>query len=156
MKVVLPDAQLGRSLWRYTTTKPGDDWFRPGFDVTAWKEGTSGFGTGITPGARVNTLWETSDIWLQREFNLSAEDIAGLKLRVYHDEDAEIYLNGVLALKLTGFYADYREFEIAPEATRALRPGSNTIAVHCHQTSGGQCIDVGVLTPRQKTTAKVN
>jgi hypothetical protein len=156
MKVVLPDAQLGRSLWRYTTAKPGDDWFRPGFDVTAWKEGASGFGTGITPGARVNTLWETSDIWLRREFSLPAEDIAGLKLRVYHDEDAEIYLNGVLALKLTGFFTEYREFEIAPEAARALRPGNNTIAVHCHQTNGGQCIDVGVLTPRQKATAKVN
>lgn len=154
MKVILPDAQLGRSVWRYTTTSPGDDWFKPGAEVTTWREGTSGFGTSITPGARVNTLWDTSDIWLRREFNLLAAEIGGLKLRVYHDEDAEIYLNGVLALKLTGFFTDYREFEIAPEAARTLRPGINTIAVHCHQTSGGQCIDVGVLTPRRQTPEK--
>jgi len=156
MKVILPDAQLGRSLWRYTTAPPGEEWFKPAFDVSLWKEGTSGFGTGITPGARVNTLWETSDIWMRREFNLTAEDIAGLKLRVYHDEDAEIYLNGVLALQLKGFFTDYREFEITPEAARTLRPGSNTIAVHCHQTGGGQFIDVGVLSPRKDGTGEGN
>lgn len=156
VKVILPDAQLGRSLWRYTTTQPAEDWFKPGFDVSSWKEGASGFGTGITPGARINTLWETSDIWLGREFNLLAEEVAGLKLRVYHDEDAEVYLNGVLALKLTGFFADYREFDITPEAARTLRPGNNTIAVHCHQTGGGQCIDVGVLVPRPKATVQGN
>jgi hypothetical protein len=153
MKIILPDGQLGRSPWRYTTGRPGEDWFKPGFDVSSWKEGTSGFGTGMTPGARVNTTWETPDIWLRREFNLGAEELSGVKLRLYHDEDAEIYLNGVLAAKVTGFITDYREFDLSPEAARTLRPGNNTIAAHCHQTAGGQCIDIGVLVPKPKATA---
>jgi hypothetical protein len=59
----------------------------------------------------------------------------------------EVYLNGVLALKLFGFITDYDEFEISNEAASALQPGRNTIAVHCHQTTGGQGIDVGILVP---------
>jgi hypothetical protein len=61
----------------------------------------------------------------------------------------EIYLNGVLAVKLSGFITDYDEFEISKGAMIALQPGRNSIAVHCHQTTGGQGIDVGVLAPQQ-------
>jgi len=89
---------------------------------------------------------------LRREFNLGAEEISGAKLRLYHDEDTEIYLNGPLALKVSGFATDYREFDISPEAAGTLRPGNDTIAAHCHQTGGGQCIDIGVLVPK-KTAA---
>jgi hypothetical protein len=79
---------------------------------------------------------------------LKSEDIPGIKLQVFHDEDVEVYLNGVLALKLTGFITDYDEFKISNDAREALRPGENTIAVHCHQTTGGQGVDVGIFTPR--------
>ncbi len=32
-------------VWRYTTDRPGKEWFQPGFDASAWKEGAAGFGT---------------------------------------------------------------------------------------------------------------
>jgi hypothetical protein len=145
MRFVLPDAMFGRTLWRYTTDPPPDDWFKPAFDASAWKEGPGGFGVSGTPGARANTAWKTSDIWLRRDFVLDAPPSGPLKLRVYHDEDAEIYLNGILAARLPGFFADYLEVAISAEAAAAVRPGRNTIAVHCRQTSGGQAIDVGIL-----------
>ena len=62
---------------------------------------------------------------------------------MFHDEDAEVYLNGVPALQTSGFITDYDDFEISKEASAALQPGHNTIAVHRHQTSGGQGIDSG-------------
>jgi len=148
MKVILADGLFGRTNWKYTTEKPADAWYEPGFDASAWKEGTAGFGTAGTPGIFLNTTWDTSDIWARREFTLKAEDLPGIKLQVFHDEDAEIYLNGVLAAKVFGFITDYDDFEISKEAAAALKPGRNTIAVHCHQTSGGQGIDVGILSPQ--------
>ncbi|HXC97908.1 MAG TPA: glycoside hydrolase family 2 TIM barrel-domain containing protein [Verrucomicrobiae bacterium] len=149
MKIILADGRFGRTNWKYTTETPPDDWFRQGFDASAWKEGPGGFGSAGTPGIYLNTTWDTADIWLRQEFTLRNEDVSGIKLQVFHDEDAEIYLNGVLAVKLSGFITDYDEFEISKEAMIALQPGSNTIAVHCHQTTGGQGIDVGVLAPQQ-------
>jgi hypothetical protein len=147
-KIILADALFGRSVWKYTTDTPGADWYKAAFDANAWLEGMSGFGTTGTPGVFLNTTWSTADIWLRRQFNLTAEDIPYIELQVFHDEDVEVYLNGALALKLPGFVTDYGEYEIPSEIKSLLRPGNNTIAVHCHQTTGGQGIDVGILIPQ--------
>jgi hypothetical protein len=148
MKIILPDALSGRSHWRCTMEKPADGWFKPGFDASAWKERVGGFGTTGTPGVILNTTWDTADIWLRREFSLEPGELSGIKLRIFHDEDAEVYLNGVLAVKLFGYITDYEEFEISKEAVAELKSGANLIAVHCHQTAGGQGVDVGVLLPQ--------
>jgi hypothetical protein len=79
---------------------------------------------------------------------LKPEDLSGIILQIFHDEDAEVYLNGVLAVKLPSFITDYDQFEISKAAAAALLPGENTIAVHCHQTTGGQGIDVGIFAPQ--------
>jgi hypothetical protein len=144
LPMLLPEAQQGEFTWSYTTNAPPADWMFPAFAAAAWPAGKGGFGTRLGPGAIVNTAWTTSDIWLRREFNLEPGFRAPGALVMYHDEDAEVYLNGVLAAKVDGFVVRYRQFPISPEATRALRPGRNVMAVHCHQTTGGQFIDVGL------------
>jgi hypothetical protein len=155
-KIILPDALSGRTDWKYTAEKPDDGWYKSGFDASAWKEGAGGFGAAGTPGIFLNTIWTTSDIWLRREFTLETEDLSGMELQVFHDEDAEIYLNGVLAVKIAGFTTDYDDFEISKEVKAALHVGNNTIAVHCHQTTGGQGIDVGILVPFTTKAANGN
>ena len=140
---VVPTARREAVAWRYTFEKPAEDWFKPGFDAAAWKEGPAGFGTEGTPGAVVKTTWNTADVWARREFTLPAGDTGSLQLLVHHDEDAEVYINGVLAAKLGGYTSDYEPSDIRPAAKAALKPGKNTLAVHCRQTRGGQYIDVG-------------
>jgi hypothetical protein len=130
--------------WRYTTSKPADDWMKPNFDAAAWKEGRAGFGTQGTPGSIIGTEWKTQDIWLRREFNVTGKP-RELRLLMCHDEDAEVYINGVLATKTTRYIGDYQEFDVSGAAASALREGKNVIAVHCHQTTGGQYIDAGLV-----------
>jgi hypothetical protein len=143
---VAPDALQGRVVWKYTTEKPPDDWIKPNFDDSKWNEGIGGFGTEGTPGTIVNTTWNTSDIWLRRQFTLNKADLGDAKIQLHHDEDAEVYFNGVLAAREPGYITTYEEVQPKAEAMAALQNGTNAMAVHCHQTQGGQYIDVGVTT----------
>ena len=147
IKIILPDSLFGRSDWKYTVRQPEDDWNTIDYDASRWRTGVGGFGTPGTPGIYLNTTWSTADIWLRRQFTLAPDDLSRLQLQVFHDEDVEIYLNGVLALKLPGFLTDYDDFDLPNEIKAVLHPGENTIAVHCHQTIGGQGVDVGILVP---------
>ncbi|MDB5321425.1 MAG: beta-galactosidase/beta-glucuronidase, partial [Phycisphaerales bacterium] len=144
-KTILPTSEKQPQTWRYTIEKPADDnWFKPDFNDTTWKSAPGGFGTQNTPGATVRTEWKTADIWIRQSFELKDAPTAPL-LIMHHDEDAEVYLNGVPAAKATGFIGTYEEFDLTKEAKATLKPGKNTIAVHCHQTTGGQYIDVGIV-----------
>ncbi len=52
----------------------------------------------------------------------------------------------MLAAKVKGHIGSYEELSLSPEARAALKPGGkNVLAVHCHQTGGGQAIDVGIV-----------
>jgi hypothetical protein len=95
-------------------------------------------------------VWDTPDIWLRRTVNpgnLTTEEINNLALRIHHDEDAEIYINGVLAASVTGYSTNYVTLDMSAAARNAVvSGGDNVIAVHCHQTTGGQYIDAGLVT----------
>jgi hypothetical protein len=65
---------------------------------------------------------------------------------LHHDEDVEIYINGVLALKTAGFVGSYDVFPLTKEGRAALQAGKNLIAIHCRQSTGGQYVDLGFVT----------
>jgi Domain of unknown function (DUF4965)/Domain of unknown function (DUF1793)/Domain of unknown function (DUF5127)/Domain of unknown function (DUF4964) len=144
---VIPTSQRHPANWRFTFAKPARGWEQPGFDDHAWLAGPGGFGTSGTPGAAIGTNWSTPDIWLRREITVPAGiDQTRLQLLIYHDEDVEVYMDGALAASETGYVTSYQPVEIPAEAQAKLKPGAKVlIAVHCHQTGGGQGIDVGVI-----------
>ena len=136
----LPTSEDDPQIWQYTTDKPVADWTKPGFDASAWKSGPAPFGAGYAS----STDWKTADIWLRREVTLPAVVPAKLDVVMIHDEDVEVYVNGVLAASAPGYVGDYVRLPMNDAARAALKPGKNLIAVHCHQTVGGQVIDVGL------------
>ncbi|HUA66166.1 MAG TPA: DUF4965 domain-containing protein [Alphaproteobacteria bacterium] len=145
MTVILPAADQQPATWSYTLAKPDGDWTRANYDDSSWARGKSGFGTPGTPGAIIGTIWQTDDIWLRREVDIKPTTYDDLEGWLHHDEDAEVYINGVLALKTSGFICNYDSFPLTAQGKAALKPGRNVIAVHCHQTVGGQYIDFGLV-----------
>jgi len=144
-RTIVPTSEQTAQTWRYSTDRPSGQWQTPGFDDSTWKEGPGVFGTEKTPGANVRTTWNTPDVWLRRTFDLPEINPANLQLLALYDEDAEFYLNGVLAATVKGYRVNYEELPISPEARATLKPGKNTFAIHCHQTGGGQSIDAGLI-----------
>ena len=152
---VVPDANRGKGIrWEFTYTQPADNWFEIAFDDSKWRKGRSGFGSPGTPGSKVRTPWHSSDIWLRRDFRF--DTIPGkLTLKIHHDEDAEVYLNGKQIKTFKGFLKQYTEIDVTNECLDVLQTGRNTLAIHCKQTGGGQYIDAGLLVDQSTTPVPV-
>ena len=146
MRTVVPTSQEQGIVWRYTFKRPGSGWEAADFDDSSWKKGEGGFGTEGTPGAVVRTTWDGRAIWLRRTFSLSETPEGEPMLMIHHDEDAEVYIDGVRAARLKGYTNSYMPVHISDEAAALLTPGEHVMAVRCHQTGGGQYIDVGLAT----------
>jgi beta-galactosidase/beta-glucuronidase len=146
MKTLLATADEEPQEWRFTKEKPADGWQAEGFDDSQWRTGRGGFGTRETPNTRVNTDWNSDEIWLRRDFEVAGGLPEGrLLLKIFHDEDASVFLNGKEIAKLGGYVGSYLLIDLDAEAAGALRKGRNTLAVQCRQTDGGQYIDAGLI-----------
>jgi len=151
LTTIVPTSQTAAQTWKYTTTSPASDWFTSAFNDSAWSSGSAGFGAGNPPNTAgiLRTAWNTGDIWLRRTFNpgaITSQQLSNLFIMVFNDEDVEIYINGILAGSATGYRTAYGLMSLTPAGRAAIVPNAvNTLAVHCHQTSGGQYIDVGLV-----------
>jgi hypothetical protein len=152
--VLVPTSEEKAQTWRYTTDKPADGWEKADFSDASWKEGEGGFGEPSTPGSKVHTNWKTPDIWLRRTIELPSGKLDGLALNLHHDEDTEVYLNGVQVFATRGYITDYIAVPLDDKAIAAAKNGKNVLAVHCKQTGGGQYIDVGLSRLEESTSAK--
>ena len=142
-KDLVPTSQPKGVNWRFTFDQPASDWFKPEFSDSTWKEGLGGFGTK----AARRTEWKTDDIWLRRSFEWPSGNAGTLMFAINHSGDFEIYINGVLAGKASGFADHDEEVDITPEGVAALKPGKNVLTVHCHQDAGDKYryVDVGIF-----------
>ena len=144
-KVAVGAVQDGKlcTPWRYVTQTPQGDWAGVGFDDKNWLSGTAPFGR---DGSRkVGTPWTTGDIFLRKTFDYNGADLQAGAIVLSHDEDTEIFVNGQKILNVQGFVGRYEMHTVTDALRKALRKGENTIAVHTHQTTGGQYIDAALL-----------
>jgi hypothetical protein len=154
VRIVVPTAAAGRASWRHRESAPDGDWTAPSFKDDSWPQAPGGFGVRMGPGVQggppavlVGTPWNAPDLWLRHTFEAGEVNAADLRLRVTHSGPCEIYLNGRLALRRPGGERGYDDHELYEEARRALRPGTNVLAVKA--AAGGArkraLIDVGLI-----------
>jgi hypothetical protein len=146
MKVIVPTSEANPASWRYTFETPGPNWNKPKFNTKTWKSGRAGFGHGAVADGIVRTDWHTTGIFMRREIKLPEVNRENLYLLIHHDDDVEVYLNGVRAIREKGASNGYIVVGISDEALSRLKPGKNLLAVSAKNTSGkSQYIDVGLI-----------
>lgn len=147
--------------WQYKIdSQPTGDWTGVDYNANSWSIGQGGFGHNTAIAA---TKWgnngQQTKIWLRKEFNLTADDIAkmegmNLVLDIMYDQDPVIYLNGEEVLALDGFYdTSYVYKNLNVKYTDLLREGKNVLAIYCQNVTGGCYIDTGLLATEYDGTA---
>ena len=157
-KEIIPTSEKEPQIWKYRYGPRKGAWNKENFNDSDWAEGPGAFGSAA--GKKGNTPWPAdgtikdnkgrtvTEICIRRTFTmpeLSQDEISRLMLRVMHDENFDVFINGVLACNAGRSNNDYEYFPIKPEALKALRiGGENLITVYCKDTGGGRFIDAGI------------
>ena len=127
--------------YRYTTDKPADEWISAGFDDKSWKSGLAPFGYW---GKEIRTKWDTPEIYLRKTFEYDGATLKNAAVVISHNDSTEVYLNGKKILGVTGPKA-YHLCVITDEFRAAIKKGTNTLAVHSHESGKGQRVDLAIL-----------
>ena len=135
----------------YTETAPGNDWMAVSFDDSQWKKGQAPFGD--DKGAS-KTMWLTKDIWARREFTLDNLELNNLFLKLQHDDNVEVYLNGEMVYSTKGWTNKFIYPPIKDEVKSKLQKGKNVLAIHVANTAGGAWLDAGIVEEPKKSASQ--
>lgn len=140
-KTILPLAGNDDGSWRYSFSRPGKNWYQPGYRDAGWKMAKGAFSNGNNAANK----WTTHDIWVRREFNLKDIHIRHLLLKLHHDDNVTVYINGVKAYEKKGWVSAPVLIDMKPAVEKALKTGKNVLAIHCENTAGGAYLDAGLV-----------
>jgi hypothetical protein len=142
LQPVLPNAKYEAWEGKFVIRKPETGWEKPAFKDASWQKGKAGFGTPNT--FETKTPWQSKEIWVRREFSLSAVDQnSELYLNYSHDDDFELYLNGTQIVN-TGNRAR-NNVTMKLDKSLLSRDGKNIIAAHCLDRGGLAYVDFGIF-----------
>lgn len=122
-----------------------DGWAAEGANVSGWKKEKAAWGSdGLD---FVSNKWarEGSDIYIRRDVELTAEQLAeDLYLKYSHDDVFELYVNGHKVASTGETWVDNVVLHLDADLKKLLHAGKNVIAAHCHNTTGGAYADFGL------------
>lgn len=115
------------------------DWYKPGFDASAWKSGKAPIGLGTFQskktgiGMNNQSDWGDGDYLMMRTtFEMDHLDYVRYRISVLSNSGYVVYLNGHKVYTYPWWKNDpfYRAVELDKEATRHLKKGTNLLAVY--------------------------
>ncbi|MBS1503381.1 MAG: DUF5127 domain-containing protein, partial [Bacteroidetes bacterium] len=127
---------------RYTKTTPLAGWQNIQFNDNNWDTGGAPFSDDKT---QAKTVWASKDIWVRRTFTLDNPNVNKLILKLYHDDNVEVYLNGTEIFTNVGWTSDFELIPLKEAVKTLLRKGTNVLAIHCANTAGAAWLDAGLL-----------
>ncbi len=132
---------------KYLTKDPVGDWTAISYDDQSWQQGKGAFGT-FENEPHSKTNWTNAKIWVRRTFDLK-EDLSNssILLEFSHDDDAEIFINGIQVVK-TGGTGKNKRVKLNDAVLKTLKPGKNVIAAYCFNGGANGFLDVGLLKER--------
>jgi hypothetical protein len=141
-KSILPTADETSYSEKCTEEKPADDWMQPDFNDNNWKTAAAPFGKDRSG---VNTQWNSDDIWVRREFEANDKNNNDLFLKIDHDDDVDVFLNGKNIFSEKGANGKYRLVDLNEAIKSNLKEGKNVLAMHCVNTGGAAFLDAGIV-----------
>ncbi|WP_116127289.1 glutaminase domain-containing protein [Lewinella sp. IMCC34183] len=138
---VLPAADEADTPVRYTETAPARNWAEPGFDDTDWRTGSPPFADDTLAA----TAWTSDDLWYRRTFDLDSTNLEDLLLKLRHDDNVTVWLNGEQIYTVNGWQHSYKYLPVPDAAVANLRRAGNVLAIHIRNTAGGQWLDAGLV-----------
>ncbi len=126
----------------YTETQPAGDWNSFAFNDSKWKKGKGSFGDSKSID---NTIWTSKNIWVRRTFTLNSTTYGNLFLKLQHDDNVEVFLNGESVYEVKGWTGKYIYIPISDAVKQHLKKGKNVLAIHVENTAGGAKLDAGIV-----------
>lgn len=141
-KSIVPASDEKSYTVSYSETTPTNNWSSANFDDSSWKKGEAPFGFDA---GKPKTKWNSKDLWVRRSFDYQGKDNQKLFLKLFHDDNIEVYLNGEPIYKHTGWTSGFEYIPFPDKAKSILKTGKNTLAIHVANTAGGQHLDFGIV-----------
>ncbi|MBS1524090.1 MAG: DUF4965 domain-containing protein [Bacteroidetes bacterium] len=151
-RTILPASDEKPYLCKYTETTPAAGWQSIQFNDSKWDTGSAPFSDDKT---QAKTVWNSKDIWVRRTFTLDNPNVNKLLLKLYHDDNVEVYLNGTEVFTNVGWTSDFELIPLKDVAKTLLRKGTNVLAIHCANTAGAAWLDAGLLDEVKETPDKI-
>jgi GH43 family beta-xylosidase len=125
--------------FRYTANQPQPNWTDLAYDDGLWQNGE-------------HIVWDSPAVYLRKTFTIDPSRTGNLALRVNHNGDIRVYLNGKEIYNKAG--ADYVLYNLGEKDRSALKKGKNVLAVESRK-GRRNTIDVSLFDMKEETAGDI-